>query len=335
MKLWCCTQIYVRKQFVCCVSVVVRVNCVAMTFEQNLSKIIKVLLLFGISPYFFNEKSKKFECSKCASLYTLFYFLMNFLAITYLTVVHFSYGGDVFSILALLKNATVTITFCSVMLDLVLNCQKYANYLNSLIQLDTKLGKLINVNCHTTHLMPMQIGVIVCFFLTGFLLDLIIYRDEMEKFQHAWNVTCFFQGISITLMACYVRCLAIILHRRSVGIIDRLDSIGHDLQFPVGINEQKVSERIRACVDAFDDLMTLKNQLSDIFGVQLFLMSTFDFIILTISVYCLLYFFHYQNFQLLFYWFAFNVPHAIKCVLVVSALDKLANQVRKKTHFLL
>lgn len=304
--------------------------CIKMTFVENLSKINKFAFLFGISPCSLNRKSNKFECSAKTLLYTFCYFLAISIPIIYISFAYYlsdeTMFQSMFMILSVLQQATVIIIFCSSMLDLMLKRQRRANFLNLLVELDSKLAKFDNNENRGNDLLALyqQNIFVVCFHATVCLTNSILHRNRMEQYEHAWNGIQFFQTASLTLAGYYIRNFAIILHHRCSPIFESLNSIGNDLRY-TSHNENSVSELMN-CFDAFDEVMNLKKQLSSIYGIQLLLNSAFDFIMLTISVYGMLYF-QTQNFEILFYFSAYNLPHAIKCVLLVLALDTLANQV--------
>ncbi|XP_037035878.1 uncharacterized protein LOC119074037 [Bradysia coprophila] len=215
------------------------------------------------------------------------------------------------------------------MLDLMLKRQKHVDLLNSLVQLDSNLRKVYTNNKnYGNNLLTMhrQIVFVVCFYAAVLIVTSTINWYQMAYFEHLWNLLQFFLIISITLVAYYVRCIAVILNHICLPIFERLDSIANDLRSPRNDHQKHIVSEVMDCFESFDDVMSLKNQLSSIFGIQLLLNSAFDFIILTISVYGLLYF---QTKSLLFlYYVTFNnIPHIFKSVSLVLALDKLANQI--------
>lgn len=308
-----------------------RAAVLEMGFLQNLSKINKLLFLFGISPYSLNQKSNNFECSAKTLIYTLVYCLTISITIIYMASVHFLSDGQMFQstflILTLLQQATIMIIFYSTMFDLMLNRQKHAKFLNSLVELDRNLERFyINANFdHDLISLHRQNIFVICFFSIVCIINSIIHRNRMQNFEHLWNTMLFFQTISLTLVGFYIRCLAVILYRRCSPIFEKIISYGNDLRDAID-NKERIPELMN-CFEAFDEVMDLKKRLSNIFGTQLLLNSAFDFISLTISVYGLLYY-QAQNLGILYYYFiAYNFPHIVKCVLLILALDTLANQV--------
>ncbi|KAJ6642366.1 hypothetical protein Bhyg_07314, partial [Pseudolycoriella hygida] len=105
----------------------------------------------------------------------------------------------------------------------------------------------------------------------------------MQSFEHVWNSMQFFQTISLTFIAYYIRCLATILNHRCKPILNSLEFIGSESKF--ADDGQQHLSNLMSCFEAFDEVMELKNEMSNLFGIQLLLNSAFDFIILTISAY--------------------------------------------------
>jgi len=227
-----------------------------------------------------------------------------------------------FTILLLLQNATVMIIFYVTIIDLMINRKMFANFLNNVVKLDANLAKLnVTTNSGDLSSLHKQHMFIVFFYASVYLMKSIIYAHNMQRFEHIWNALLFFQTISLTMVGYYIRSFAIILTNRCKPILEHLDFI------LCNTNDSRVLiVEIMKCLESFDEVMILKNELSNIFGVQLLLNSAFDFIMLTISVYGMIYFI--KDMENLYYFTAFNIPHAIKCILVVVALDTLAHQVR-------
>lgn len=110
-----------------------------MSFCNNLSKINKLVFLFGIFPSTFNHKANKFECSIYGLTYTLIYFLSTSITIIYIAYDHHLKNGigkmlqTTFSILIILQFVTVMDIFYSAMINLIVNRPMHANFLNSLV----------------------------------------------------------------------------------------------------------------------------------------------------------------------------------------------------------
>ncbi len=297
------------------------------SFVQNLSKINKFVFVFGISPYLLNKKTNKFECSTLTLIYSFTYFMCISITISYMAFSYFLSDGrmlqSTFTILVLLQQATIMTIFYSIMFNLLRKRHDHANFLNSLIQLDLNLGKFYTNKIYGNELVSLhrQIIFVVCFNAVASIINSITDLNRKENYEHVWNAMQFFQTISITLIAYYIRLFAIILNQRCMAIFEKLNST-------VRCNNKSrllISE-VMNCFEAFDEVMYLKKDLSDIFGIQLLLNSAFDFIMLTISVFGLLYF-QAENLTVLYYFCVHNGPHVLKCVLLVLALDTLANQV--------
>lgn len=304
-----------------------------MTFTKSLSQISKLFYFFGISPYLLNQKSNKFECSAYTLTYTVVYFLSISFSLFYIAVEFYLWGGlmeqftATFTFLTLFQQSIVMIISYATMLDLVVKRRMHATFLNNLIDIDVNLVKL-NINNNSgndlTSLHRQHIFVLFIY-ATIHVSNSIIHRSFMRNFEHCWNALQFFHTISLTMVGYYIRCFAIILHRRCKSVFEYIDIIRRELLM-TNCNRERIAELMKG-FESFDEIMNLKNQLSNMYGVQLLLNSAYDFIILTISVYGILYY-QTQNSGILYYFATYNLPHAVNCVLLVLALDKLADQVQ-------
>lgn len=163
-----------------------------MSFGLNLSKISKFVFLFGISPFSFNKKSNKFECSLHTFAYTLCYFLFVSIAIILLFIHELSDQityllrlETTFTILSLLQQSTIMIIFITTSIDLMVKREKHANFLNNLIELDSNLLKLnIKSNNGDLSTLQKQNFFIVFYFVTIVAIDFIRNTYQMEFFQH-------------------------------------------------------------------------------------------------------------------------------------------------------
>lgn len=302
-----------------------------MTFLRNLSRLNKLVFLFGISPYLLNRKSKKFECSIYTLIYSVTYFLSLSIAIHYLAYSQHINGlifKSTLPIVIFLQQVTVMVIFFSVMMDFLLKRRKHAEFLNDLVQLDKHLEKFDQIVDRKNELTSMCTYIVfaVCYYATVSIFTSVI-GGKKEPLEYVWDALQFFQSISVTLAAHYIRSFAVSLNNMCIPIFRKITSIGDYLQ-NINDGSKRYSCELLNCIGAFDKVMNLKTQLSNTFGFQLLLNSAFDFITLTISAFGVMYFQVRINSSLFtLYFIAYNVPLIVKSVLLVEALDTLGNQV--------
>ncbi len=292
-----------------------------MNFQNNLTNITNFVFVFGITPYKFNRKTNKFECSPFSLIYTVVYFVVISIGLVYVSIGYYLKNVTTASILNILKFTTVMTIFNSILINLLLNRQKHAIFLNKLLKAGRNLTELNILLDHGCLLLHRQHIFLVCLSATFYIIDAIFEWNEMDLSGFAWYFLHFFQTSALTLVTYYIRCIATALYQACIGVLKYMDNKIHDDRTKLKI------DGLMQCFKAFDELTYLKKQLSSIFGIQLLLSSAFDFIIVTISVYELLY--YAKPFQLknLFYFAVYSLPHIIKCVLLVEALETLADQV--------
>lgn len=109
------------------------------------------------------------------------------------------------------------------------------------------------------------------------------------------------------------------------------DNLRHTLQFDLAIaaNYGKLS----IIFERLEELFEMNFQLEKVFGGQLILNCTYDFVVLTISIYLSIYFARPSNLEqdytiVAYFYFIFHiVPHGLKVLLISQTMDKLGKQV--------
>lgn len=301
-----------------------------MNFAQNFSKINKLVFLFGVSPCLLNRQSNKFQCSIYTLIYTVTYLLTLSLVMAFIAFYHYVNGQtfkSTLNIVIFLQHATVMVIFNSMMFDLLIKRRKNVKFLNSLVQLDLNLAKLSRNTDHREEFSSMykHIVIVVCFNAAFHILTMILDKNSKHLMDYIWDTLQYFQAMSITLVAYYIRSFAIILNQMCLPIFQKFVSIRTDSQNTNGKDELHLLE-LCTCFEAFDEIMSFKTQLSNVFGIQLLLSTAFDFTVLTILAYGILHF-QAKRLLLLCYITILIVFLVFKCVLLVLALDTLANQV--------
>lgn len=188
-----------------------------MSFCSNLSKINKLVFLFGIAPYLFDSKTNKFKCSIPSLTYTFAYFLFSSITIIYQTYDHHSNNGiakifeTTLSILSFIQFTTVMIMFYGALINLIVNRRKHARFLNSLVELDSNLAKIIINNSHVDlSTLHKQHVLLVLLYVLFCIVDSLINRHRWMPTDHLWNFVQLLQTATLTLLGFYIRCLAII-----------------------------------------------------------------------------------------------------------------------------
>lgn len=300
-----------------------------MTFMVSLSKMNKLTFILGISPYLLYQKSNKFESSAYTLLYTLTYFLSVSLSLIFIAFSYYmnesSFQSTFVTITFLQQAAAMTLFYC-VMINLLRNSKKHANFLNDLVHLDKGFTEFCTNNMSgKSELTYRSLVLLPCFNFVVLVTNLYLNRGHLQLFEYVWNTLIFLESTTISLIAYYVRCLAAVLISKSTLIFQRVDLILLELK-DSNVNQQHCRSKLTTCFEAFDDIVDLKTKFSDIFGIQLLLNAAYDFLIITVSAYGFAYF-DLKSPMFLYYIVAYTLPLVVKCVLLVHTLDSLANQV--------
>ncbi len=298
-----------------------------MNFNYNLAKVTNFIFVFGITPYKFNRNTNRFECSSFSWTYTVVYFVVISVGLTYVSFGHHLKNGTTASILNILKFTSVLLIFNSILINLLLNRQKHSNFLNKLLKADCNLTEL-NIKLDHEYLLLLHRQHIFVVFLSAifYIIDAIFEWNRLNYSDCVWCFLHFFQTSALMLVTYYIRYIATVLYQACQGILKYMDNnIRNELE-RTQCNQDKIDELMQ-CFKAFDELTHLKKQLSDTYGVLLLLTSAVDFVTVTISVYGLLYYSRPLKIINLCYFAAYSLPQIIKCVLLVEALETLADQV--------
>lgn len=97
----------------------------------------------------------------------------------------------------------------------------------------------------------------------------------------------------------------------------------------VSLSHVENYNKLSIIFNRLEKLFSLKFQLTNIFGGQLLLNFTYDFVVMTISIYSAIYFarpsmLQYGTMIIVFYYIVFQIlPHALKVTVVSNIMDKL------------
>lgn len=298
-----------------------------MSLTKNFSKIIKSLFFFGLCPFWFDKNSNKLKCYKVTTLYTCFYYAFVSIPLIYIAFTYhmkdgfFRWVSNTLNIAMFLQYTILILIFHSSMINSILMRRKHAEFCNKIIFIHKKFAKFQifissekDLKCITIQHLSIVGFMILVNSVVGY-----FNRANVGVYQFIWNQLVLLQNISITLTSYYIRNYAIILIR---GFGKIFQKIRKDVNTVTKCQPQTVTHYFAL----FDDLVDMKNMISDTFGVHLLFCFAYDFIIFTIRIYEMLVRMRKTNIYI-FYFVLYNVQHMVKNILIVLALDKLASQV--------
>lgn len=299
-----------------------------MNFYNSLSKIAFFLFLFGLCPFILNRKTNKFECTACTLAYTVVYYTSVSVARLYCSYDYLASDDATNSILSFFKFIVVLALFISTLVNLMVNAQNHSNFFNKLLDIELVLAKF-NVRLDHGHLRSqhMEHILIVVFYALIYAIEFIVKTGEATLSAQIWYTLQFFENTTLTLVGYYIRCIAITLSTGCRGVVEYIDvHLRHDLLLPTCKSESIVE--LLNSLKAFDDLMQMKKQISETFGILLLFTTSFDFIVVTIAIFKVIDYSTNIQFEIWIYFLTYHLPHIIQCVLLTEALNTLAEQVR-------
>lgn len=304
-----------------------------MWFLKEFSFPLYILRFCGICSYSLNVPLNKIQSKTHHFVYTVLVSSTIFSVTVYLS--YHSYVTDLkidffkqISTITSLMFMTSTITTYSLMI--ILSTKKRlitSNFLNNFNEILLSINKLnlIRKKHNYYHIITFVIyftlnSVGVAFIDWNFSMDYLI----MDILYCWMEITIFLQFIFIIY-------LTVSINNQFAILFDNLQQT-LELDLSVAKNYEKLS----IIFERLEDLFGLNFQLENIFGEQLIVNFTYDFVVLTISIYLTILFARPSNLQqqdnsfLGYYFFMFHtVPHGLKLLFISQSMDKLGKQVKK------
>lgn len=307
-----------------------------MSFSESFINILIVQALFGLTPFRYNESSKRFELKLLNIIQSFGSYLMISITVIILTIIYRYPDGE--TNLANTANVTVfsqdivLVTMYNVaMINWFLIRRDHINFLNKFIEMDTKLKVKLNISVVTPPMyyrksFYLQISIIVfCIFLISNQIVRDVFTERFEWSISILNITFGTQIVAQMLTIFYIGCLAGALNKCFEVVFIKMSEITN-VQQEI---QQQMNKDLVVCVNLFDELISLKSNFSQLFGHQLLLIFLFEFVNLTISVYFILVYL-VENQSLLtsmYLLFLFVIPHLSMFVCLIRYMQQLADVV--------
>lgn len=207
--------------------------------------------------------------------------------------------------------------FIMVTTSSILNRRSQAKFFNKIKVFDEMVErkfKLHFMNNHRSEFMNQVIFIL----LSNIIFASVSYVNpffESNIFVITSQSLTFWQVIILNLSSNHIRNCAVLITNRFSNLY---------LYVNQNTNPQTVILTLKALKKGFD----LKEYLEEAFGTHILILCAFDFFFITISLYHNMYGFLYETSWIsVMYFITTTVPQIIKCVYLVAALEKLADQV--------
>ncbi len=294
-----------------------------MDFVIN-PKSLNILCFFGISPHRYNHTTRTIDCSIFRLIYIGVYFIVTSVSIDSSKII--GPGLTTYEIAKIIENVARSIIHNFCIVDVIFRRQSYANFLNDLN--DFQKGIESELKCKASTKTEHTVSLAVILSLIVYMLVISVLTCVINWTQSLTSITYFFYNLSFLLVGVDLCSLSRILLKYYKIVFQSIGS----LVKKVGSSENDdiSSKRLIKCFQKLGQLNDVKLKFSDLFGSQILLIVSFNFTIITIALYFLLFpstFNHNRDGYSLVRLIIFNSPSLIILGWMVVIMDKLGQQV--------
>lgn len=300
-------------------------------FLKELKIPLYILRLYGICSFSLSSTNNQIISQTRDFAYTfllsstIFALEIYFINYTLFTELKIDFFKKVYTMTALfLMVSTITIYIFTI-ISSTKNRNLTAKFLNDLNTICIIMEKLnINRKIHSRNRITILFIIYIVFNSIGVTYLNLNYSLNMT----ICSILSLWMEISIFLTIGFILYVAAIVLKQFTILLINLDETLH-LNLSFSENYQKLT----LIFERLDELVCLKSQLRRIFGGQLLLSFTYDFVTLTISVYSAIFVSRQFDSQLeivmiVCYYIVFQIlPHSLKVFLITQIMDKLEKQV--------
>lgn len=312
-----------------------------MDLNEYFIKILNVQAVFGLKPFHFNGKSKKFETKFLNFMHSLGSFIAISVSLIILTIMY--RYGDGESNLGKTANFTIfsqdtlfVLAYNAAMINWLLMCKVHVNFLNKYNEMGIKLKVKLNTVAVTpaTYYKKSLFAQISIIVFSVFLTINQIVRDIRRKTSFEWSI-CVWNIIFATeiltqmLTVFYMGHLTVVMRQYFDAIFKKLSKLKQfTLKFQTETNED-----LLLCIKLFDELIGLKNDFSKLFGHQLLIIFSFEFVDTTISFYFILMYAIETSFSVstVYLFSIYILPQILMFICLIHHMHQLAQVVKVKT----
>lgn len=298
-----------------------------------MNKIMIIQSIFGLFPCKVGKDDGKVKFSFYIWIYS--FLLHAGISLTNLYLIKFVLFGDgaikTFqdTRAACIMLQTLNLKIVYIASAVVVHCdrQKYARFFNKLNNVDRRvqiLRRQANQSEIKT-LIYIHIGLFVSYFVIYFILKL----NFSSTAEIASSIIFGIEITTITFISYFIRAIASVLNNGMEAVISALGEVSIN-------NSNDNVKTISECIQTFGELFYCKEQLSKIFGYQLFLSFWFDFMSISLFLYLLTWSlsimisvtqFSTIIWQVLITLLVYAIPHITKEIVLVHEMNKFGQKV--------
>lgn len=290
----------------------------------HFNKTCKLLFFVGCFPLTLNKKTNRMESNRLVLCYTIiFLILYNYLSVWSNFHYYLPHGiadavSNSVSLMIYSFYMIVMISFTMVISVTILNRKSQAKFFNKVKDFDEMVQKTLQLQFTNNYQFECMIQIIVIL-LSNLIFAIVSCMNPYFDNNFLAIISQLFtvwQVMVLNLSSNHIRNCAVLIINRSSKLYLAVTHHTHPA---------KIISTFKFCKKLFD----LKECLEKAFGTHILLLCAFDFFFITISLYHNMYGLMKESGWIsLMYFISTTLPQIIKCVYLVTTLEKLAEQVR-------
>lgn len=295
-----------------------------MNLMTHFNKTCKLLFLVGCFPLMLNKKSNTVESNRFVISYTIIFSIVYNIVSVWLNFYYYLPHGiavavsDSVSFMIITFYMIVMMSFTMVISVTILNRKSQAKFFNKIKDLDEMVEKGLQL-LFTDNYQYECIHQIIVILLSNMLFVIVSYINPyfnskvlaiIPQLLTSWQI------MILNLSSNHIRNCAVLIINRSSKLY-------------LTVNHHTDPQKIILTLKCFKKVFELKEHLEKAFGTHILLLCVFDFFFITISLYRNMHGFMIESGWIsLLHLTTTTLPQIIKCVYLIAALEKLAEQVR-------
>ncbi|KAJ6627579.1 hypothetical protein Bhyg_16259 [Pseudolycoriella hygida] len=300
--------------------------------------IINLFFFFGICPYKYNDITETIDCCPLRLIYSLVYHIFTSLYIDYAYAIYHSkqmltQGFSTYEISKIIEDISCVVLHHCCMVNVFLQRKNYARFLNTLNAFERRVETQFGVKSHTKH---------ETFTTTAMITVSIIYfvlTCGFNTYLYGWSTTTvlFFVCLSLKMLSyllvsmqiCYIN--VVMLNRFHLVFNFAHDTIRKKCSSDL-TQKQSFSKSLVKCLRKLEELYAMKSKFSDTFGLQILLIVSNNFFVMTIAFYFSLKPPKQGDAEGFMEFMIVNCPNLVILLWMVVLMEELGQQVNKMKH---
>lgn len=297
---------------------------------------LNLFCLFGICSYKYNYTTQTVDCTHFRLIYSVIFFLFTSVSLDYATASFYfdkisQFGLNTYEITKIIENMTRSIIYNFCLTNLLLRRRRFVSFLNNLNRFQRSIESELHCNISTEHDNYREMGIIlllIAYLVLISAITLLLSQTILTyRLVFMYILSCL-KFLSILLLNVKICNLSTILLNRYELIFNIVnDSIKKHNRNDVQCKHIVVIRLVK-CFQKLEELNEIKMNFSELFGTQILLIVSFNFVVATIAFYFSLFpSIQTDDIVSIINFVIFNSPYIVALCWMVVLMDRLGQQV--------